>query len=286
MASGSCAPSAGRRKHRPVRHADHEGSSRWLDNRSPEAGVRHRPALALAARAAGRRGRRPARRWPGGLRQQRLLASAASGGGSTPAGHAQEGRQLPPRRHRRRREGHHRRPDDHHQARPGPPDRRAGRRCSPTTRTTSSAPTAWPRRSTQDSAEQWTSALKVGHRVQQRQDAHGRRRHLLDPAHPEPEERALRRCRARLDRSRTAQEDGQANTVRMTLKQPDSDDRRPARPVLQRHRARRLRAQEHPEVGRHRARSSPELHAGPAERAHRNPNYWRTAASRTSTRSR
>ena len=69
---GIIAPSAGRRKHRPVRHPTTKGA---LDGGQPQprSRRRHRPALTLAPRAARRRGRGPARRWPGGLRQQRLL---------------------------------------------------------------------------------------------------------------------------------------------------------------------------------------------------------------------
>ena len=96
----------------------------------------------------------------------------------------------------------------------------------------------WPRRSTPRTPGQSTITLRDGHRVQQRQDADRRRRHLLDQAHPEPEGRALRRRRACLHRSEQAQEDGRPygadRSEAARLHHP-----RPARPVLQRHRARR-----------------------------------------------
>ena len=70
---GIIAPSAGRRKHRPVRHSPTTKGALDGGQPQPRSRRRHRPALALAPRAARRRGRGPARRWPGGLRRRRLV---------------------------------------------------------------------------------------------------------------------------------------------------------------------------------------------------------------------
>ena len=193
-----------------------------VDNRSPEAGVDvDRLSLSRRELLVGAGGVLLA----GGLAacgSSGSSSSAASGGGSTPGRDAQEGRQLPPRRHGRRRERHHRRPEHRHQARPGPPDRQLGDAPDLRRGLRPRARTAWPRRSTPRCPSRSTCALRVGHRVPQRQDAHGRRRHLLDQAHPEPEGRALRRCRARLDRSEQAHRRWTPTRCGSSLKQPDS----------------------------------------------------------------
>ena len=241
----------------------HEGSFDG-GHPQPRSRRRRRPALALAPRASRGRGRGPARRWPGGLRRQRLVVVPEQRRQLDARRNPEEGRELPPRCHGRRRERHHRRPEHRHQARPDPPDRQLGdahdlqRGLRPRDGRAGGGGRLLGGRPGR-------RASPVGHRVPQRQDPDRRRRHLLDQAHPEPEGRALRRCRARLGRSEQAHEDGRQHGADRAeaarLHHP-----RPARPVLQRHRARRLRAQGRPEVDRDGAVQDPELHAGPAER--------------------
>ena len=104
-----------------------------------------------------------------------------------------------------------------------------------------------------------------GHRVPQRQDAHGRRCRVLDQADARQEARALRdQPDRRLGRSQGHQEDGQehgaADAARAELGAAGR-----LRPVLHEHRARRL---QEPEGGRqadrHGAVPVQELHARPA----------------------
>ena len=174
----------------------------------PRSRRRHRPALALAPRASRGRGRGAARRWPGGLRQQRLVVVC---------------------RQRRRLD-----------AAAGTPKKGGNFRLGVTgggasdiidgqsivtkpdqTRLIGSWETLLTYNEdyvlgTDGLAEEVDSSVpgQVDVRLRSGIEFHNgktldrRRRHLLDQAHPEPEGRALRRCRACLHRSEQAQEDG------------------------------------------------------------------------------
>ena len=93
---------------------------------------------------------------------------------------------------------------------------------------------------TQDNARAVDDPAQERHRVQQRQDAQRRRRHLLAARIADSKNKPLRRRRTRVDRPRRPQEDGQADGAH-AAEDGRLDDRRAARPVLQRHRPRRLR---------------------------------------------
>ena len=182
---------------------------------------------------------------------------------------AQARRHVPPRRHGRRREGLHRRPVDHHEARPGAPHLRVGDAAQLRPQLQAGhgragrGGHAGQRQAVDDPAQE-------RHRVQQRQDAERRRRHLLAAPHRRPEEQAVRRGGRGVDRSRAPQEDGQAHGAH-AAQDGGLDDRRAARPVLQRHRPRRLLAHQQAEVGRHGPVHHHELLARPPERAQAQP---------------
>ena len=123
---------------------------------------------------------------------------------------AEARRRVPPRRHGRWREGLHRRPVDHHEAGPGAPhlgvgdaaqlrpQLQAGHGCA------GRGGDAGQRDAVDDPAQE-------RHRVQQRQDAQRRRRHLLAAPDRRPEEQAVRRGGRGLHRPGPAQEDGRAH---------------------------------------------------------------------------
>ena len=231
----------------------------------PRSRRRHRPALALAPRAARRRGRGPARRWPGGLRRQRLVVVRRSGGGSTPAaGTPKKGGNF-----RLGVTGGGASDIIDGQSIVTKPDQ---------TRLIGSWETLMTYNEdyvlgTDGLAEEVDSSVpgQVDVRLRSGIEFHNGKTLTADDVIYSikrilnPKEGLFGAAGLGLRRSEQAHEDGRQHGADRAeaarLHHP-----RPARPVLQRHRARRLRAQGRPEVGRDGPVQDPELHAGPAER--------------------
>ena len=121
---------------------------------------------------------------------------------------------------------------------------------------------------TQDAPDVWTVRLRDGIEFHERQAADGRRRRLLDQPHPEPRGGPVRERRPGIDRPQADQEDGQPDGA-AEAEAGGLDDRRPAGPVLQRHRPAGLQPQG--QADRHRPLHAEELHPRPAERPQEQP---------------
>ena len=137
---------------------------------------------------------------------------------------------------------------------------------------------------TQDNAKQWTIRLKGGiefhnGKTLSADDVIYSLRRIADPKNKLFGSAGL----ASVDLAKLKKMD--KLTVRMPLQDGGLDDRRAARPVLQRHRPRRLLAHQQAEVGRHGPVHHHELLARPPERAQPQPELLAHAGSRTSTAS-
>ena len=194
--------------------------------------------------------------------------------------HAQARRHLPARRHRRRR----RRTSSTARASSPSPTRpawwRASRRCWSTTRSTScrrQAATDGPRRGghRRTSPTSGRSRCSDGIEFHNGKTLVGRRRDLLAAADPRPQGGAVRRRRPGLDRSQAIEKMDNL-TVRLHAEGARLDHRRPARPVLQRHRAGRLQPHRAAQVRRHRPVHAESFTPGQQSVHKKNPNYWRT----------
>ena len=181
---------------------------------------------------------------------------------------AQAGRELPARGHRRRLQGHHGRPEHHHQARPGP----AGDRLRDAAALQRELPAHQQRPGRERDPGQPEAVhdqAAPGHRVPERQDDDGRRRHLLVPAHRDPGERPHRVRRHGHDGHQEHEEAGQVHGA-APAEDPGLDG--PADPgqLYVHDRAGRVQGVPGP-ADRHRRLQAQVVHARPAERPRAQP---------------
>ena len=154
----------------------------------------------------------------------------------------------------------------------------AGRRCSATTATTSCGTDGLAEEAhAGQRPSSGRSGCKSGIEFNNGKTLARRRRHLLDPAHREPEERAVRRAGHRRRSTSADLKKMDKLTVRVHAQDGRLDDRRAARPVLQRHRPGRLLEHRQAQVGRHRPVHHARASRPASQSVHdRNPNYWRS----------